>query len=170
MPCHFLILCMLGKNFCRQHFGKNNIFSWKIDFDISCKLSPVCIKCQCLFSGKNKIKEKILLIYHLPNLRREWSRLKGTIVFMYDFSLRNGQMTKERQSWKISLLNVRRNRKDLCEITWKTTFRSSRETSQDIYQGLFLSTYSHFLTPGVLVGVLRWVYFPEDFLRMSIWW
>ena len=32
-------------------------FSWKIGFDISCKLSPketICMKCQILFSGKNK--------------------------------------------------------------------------------------------------------------------
>ena len=37
----------------------NNLkyFSKKIGFDISCKLSPqetICMKCQSLFSGKNK--------------------------------------------------------------------------------------------------------------------
>ena len=36
-------------------------FSYKRDFDISCKLSPletVCIKCQSLFSGEKQKKNK----------------------------------------------------------------------------------------------------------------
>ena len=54
-------LSMLGKNFSRRHFEIYiyiSYFSPKIwGFDISCKLSPqetICIKCQSLFSGKNK--------------------------------------------------------------------------------------------------------------------
>ena len=45
---------MLGKNSSRQHFSH---FSQKIGFDVSYKLSPketVDLKCQMLFSGKNK--------------------------------------------------------------------------------------------------------------------
>ena len=76
-------------------------FFKKIGFDSTCKLSPeetICMKCQILFSGKNKIKynyllrrqfmcnvnsyflrkiRKISLIYHLLNLPREWYRLNG---------------------------------------------------------------------------------------------
>ena len=54
----YLTLCMLGKNFSRQYleiFFFN--FSYKIEFDTSCKLSPketICMKCQILFSMKNK--------------------------------------------------------------------------------------------------------------------
>ena len=52
-------------------------FFQKIGFDISCKLSPqetICMKCQILFSGKNKIKISslcfllnllIILLYNL---------------------------------------------------------------------------------------------------------
>ena len=29
-----------------------SFFSQKIGFDISCKLSPICMKCQILYSGK----------------------------------------------------------------------------------------------------------------------
>ena len=49
---------MLGKNYSRRQFDLFFlIFPSKIGFDISCKLSPqetICMKCQCLFSGKNK--------------------------------------------------------------------------------------------------------------------
>ena len=53
-----LMLSMLGKNFSRQQSEIFFlIFQKKMGFDISCKLSPqetICMKCQCLFSGKNK--------------------------------------------------------------------------------------------------------------------
>ena len=48
---------MLGKSLSRRHF---KIFSYvfqKIDFDISYKSSPsetICMKCQSIFSRKNK--------------------------------------------------------------------------------------------------------------------
>ena len=49
-----LTISTQGKNFSREQF---EIFSKKIGFDSSCKLSPletICMKCQNLFSGKNK--------------------------------------------------------------------------------------------------------------------
>ena len=56
----YLTLSMLGKNsaddILKFFFFFSN-FSQKTDFDISCKLSPeetICMKCQNLFSGKNK--------------------------------------------------------------------------------------------------------------------
>ena len=53
-----ITLNTLGKNFSRPHFEIFFlIFFQKIGFDTSCKLSPyetVCMKCQSLFSGKNK--------------------------------------------------------------------------------------------------------------------
>ena len=59
-----ITLCMLGKNFSRRHFKeKKSYFSKNIGFDTSCKLSPevrICMKCQILFSRKNK-KNIILL-------------------------------------------------------------------------------------------------------------
>ena len=48
-----ITLSTLGKIFSRRHF----YFSQKKGFHISCKLSPmetICMKCQNLFSGKNK--------------------------------------------------------------------------------------------------------------------
>ena len=49
------MLSTLGKIFSRQHFEIFFlIFSQKTGFDISCKLSTICMKCQILFSGKNK--------------------------------------------------------------------------------------------------------------------
>ena len=50
---------MLDKNFSRQHFENFILFSQKIGFDISCKLSP-CMKCQILFYGRTKKKRKEL--------------------------------------------------------------------------------------------------------------
>ena len=56
--CGELTLNTLGKIFSRQHFEIFfSYFSQKTGYDISCKLSPketVCMKCQILFSGKNK--------------------------------------------------------------------------------------------------------------------
>ena len=52
-----LTLSTLGKIFSRRHFETFSLFSQKTGFDISCKLSPketICMKCQILFSGKNK--------------------------------------------------------------------------------------------------------------------
>ena len=55
---YHLTLCMLGKNFSRQYLEIFFFyFSYKIEFDTSCKLSPketICMKCQILFSRKNK--------------------------------------------------------------------------------------------------------------------
>ena len=51
-------------------------FSQKMGFDFSCKLSPqetICIKCQSLFSGKNK---KNISNYYLLKLPREWLKVK----------------------------------------------------------------------------------------------
>ena len=51
------MLSMLGKIFSRKHF--DSYFSWKIGFDISCKLSPketICMKCQTLFYEEKKKK------------------------------------------------------------------------------------------------------------------
>ena len=54
----FETLCMLGKNFSRQHYEILFYFSpRKQNLTTLCKLSPketVCMKCQILFSGKNK--------------------------------------------------------------------------------------------------------------------
>ena len=54
----FLTFSTLGKNFSRGHTEIFfSYFSQKTGFDISCKLSPMKIiymKCQVLFSGKNK--------------------------------------------------------------------------------------------------------------------
>ena len=53
-----LTLCMLGKNVSRRHFEIFfSYFSLKIGSDSSCKLSPletICMKCQILFSRRNK--------------------------------------------------------------------------------------------------------------------
>ena len=40
---------------------KSDLFQ-KTEFDISCKLSPVCMKCQTLFSKKKKKKIKLLSV------------------------------------------------------------------------------------------------------------
>ena len=51
-----LMLSMLEKKISRLHF-ETFFFSKKIDFGISCKLSPketICMKCQSLYSMKNK--------------------------------------------------------------------------------------------------------------------
>ena len=52
-----LTLSTLGKIFSRRHIDWFSYFSQKTGFDISCKLSQletICMKCQILFSGKNK--------------------------------------------------------------------------------------------------------------------
>ena len=53
-----LYLChILGKFGRRQSGGIFSYLSQKIDFDLSCTLSPldtISMKCQRLFSGKNK--------------------------------------------------------------------------------------------------------------------
>ena len=51
-----LTLSTLDKIFSRQHFEICFLFSQESGFDISCKLSQetICMKCQILFSGKNK--------------------------------------------------------------------------------------------------------------------
>ena len=52
-----LALSTLGKIFSRRHFEIFFLFSQKTGNDISCKSSPketICMKCQILFSGKNK--------------------------------------------------------------------------------------------------------------------
>ena len=59
-----LALSTLGKKSQRQHieiffsffFFFCPVFLQKIGFDISCKLSTICMKCQNLFSGKIKKK------------------------------------------------------------------------------------------------------------------
>ena len=48
------MLNTLGKNFSRQHFEIFSYFPQKTGFYISCRLSPICMKCLILFSGKNK--------------------------------------------------------------------------------------------------------------------
>ena len=52
-----LTLSALGKNFDRRHFETFSLFFQKIGFDISYKLSPICMQCQSLFSEKKKKKE-----------------------------------------------------------------------------------------------------------------
>ena len=56
------MLSTLGKIFSRQHFEIIFLlFSQKTGFDISCKVSPLCMKCQILFSGKiRKMSPKLL--------------------------------------------------------------------------------------------------------------
>ena len=53
-----LTLSTLGKNFSRRHTEIFFLFFWQLTgFVISCKLSPmepICMKCQILFSAKNK--------------------------------------------------------------------------------------------------------------------
>ena len=52
-----LTLSTLGKIFSRRHFDIVFLFFTGNGFDISCKLSPletICMKCQILFTGKNK--------------------------------------------------------------------------------------------------------------------
>ena len=50
-----LMFSTLGKYFSKQFLNIFLIFSQKIGFDISCRLSmTICMKCQSLFSGKNK--------------------------------------------------------------------------------------------------------------------
>ena len=53
---HYLVLCMLGKNFSRPLI-EILYFSQNTGFGISCKLSPmetICMKSQILFSGRIK--------------------------------------------------------------------------------------------------------------------
>ena len=52
----YLTHSMMGKIFCRRHIEifLSNYFSQETQFDISCKLSPICMKCQILFPGINK--------------------------------------------------------------------------------------------------------------------
>ena len=62
---------MLGNDFSRQYF--ETFFSYffhKIGFDISCKLSKetICMKCQILFSMKNKNISKCHLLNFLPSM------------------------------------------------------------------------------------------------------
>ena len=52
-----LSLSMQAKNFNKQHLEIFFLFFPEKIFDISCKLFPmerICMKCQILFSGKNK--------------------------------------------------------------------------------------------------------------------
>ena len=69
---------MLGKNFSRHFktfFFLFSYFSYKIGFDISCKLSPVvtiCTKCQILFYMKNKKTFYLLLILPRENLKLKY--------------------------------------------------------------------------------------------------
>ena len=66
-------------------FSANNIlkyffsyFSWKTGFDVSCKLSPketICMKCQNLFSGKNKKNIINLLAAELAQIVVKINRL-----------------------------------------------------------------------------------------------
>ena len=62
-----LTLSTLGKNFGRRHIDIFYIFSHGTGFDVSCKL--ICMKCQILFSGKNKknINKLSSVVY-----AREW--------------------------------------------------------------------------------------------------
>ena len=61
-------LCMLGKNFSRQHFGIFLSFFLEHMIDTSCKLSSkqtICMKCKILFYRKNN---KILSVCRLLTL------------------------------------------------------------------------------------------------------
>ena len=70
------MLQTLGKIFSRRHFEIFFLFFQKTEFDISCKLSllkTICMKCQNLFSGKNK-KDSINLLS--PELARRVVKVK----------------------------------------------------------------------------------------------
>ena len=57
------MLSTLGKIFSRRLTENFSYFSQKTGFDIPCKLSPmetICMKCQILFSEKNKKKINLL--------------------------------------------------------------------------------------------------------------
>ena len=53
-------------------------FSQKIGFGISCRLSPIYMKCQILFSGKNKSISKCHLLKFLPKVLSFMKALQGT--------------------------------------------------------------------------------------------
>ena len=60
-----LTLSTLGKIFSWWHIAVFFLFFQKIDFDISCKLSPmetICMKCQILISWKNKKKNRQFVV------------------------------------------------------------------------------------------------------------
>ena len=61
----YLPLNMLSEKFSRRHFGIVVFFSHKIGFDMSFRLSPketICMKCQSLFSRKNKKKNRQFVV------------------------------------------------------------------------------------------------------------
>ena len=76
-----LTLSTLGKIFSRQHFEIFfSYFFQKTGFDISCKLSPeetICMKCQILFTGKNK--KNIINLSSAENAQRV-VKVKGTSI------------------------------------------------------------------------------------------
>ena len=59
-----LTLSTLGKVFSRRYFEIFFLFFPEKGFDISCKVSSketICMKCQILFSGKNKKNKKNII-------------------------------------------------------------------------------------------------------------
>ena len=83
------MLSTLGKIFSRRHFEIFFLFfSQKTGFDISCKLLHCCMKCQILFSGKNK--KYIINSSSAENAQRV---VKVKIVFLPSFYI--GSILKE---------------------------------------------------------------------------
>ena len=64
-------------------------FLLKVSFDVSCKLSPketVCIKCQSLFSGKNKKSTSKRLLKFLPIMISVKCRMSNSnLIFFFFF-------------------------------------------------------------------------------------
>ena len=83
------MLSILGKIFSRRHFEIFFFnFSQKTGYDISCKLSPeetICMKCQSLFSGKNK--KNIINLSSAENAQRVVKVNNARIFFFFFFKL-----------------------------------------------------------------------------------
>ena len=76
-----LTLRTLGKIFSGRHIDIFSYFPHKTSFDVSCKLSPletICMKCQNLFSRKNK-KKNHQLMCHLLTLAQRVIMVKAEI-------------------------------------------------------------------------------------------
>ena len=87
------MLSTLGKKFSRRHFEIFFLFFQKIGFGISYKLSPletVCLKCQSLFTWKNKKNVINLLSADFaqgvvkPRVKVKVELLKSFLIFAFN--------------------------------------------------------------------------------------
>ena len=81
-----LMLGMLVKNCRRWHFKHFSYFAQKIGFDISCRLSPICMKYQSLFSGQNKNKRAKMALYRSPDYQTSFESI-GLLLQMKKFNI-----------------------------------------------------------------------------------